>query len=103
METFTKDQVIRTVSSMCEIIIENEVPFCELDSVAGDGDFGMSLAKGFKVVQAQWDEHSRDDIGATPRPPHLPAISSPTSSASRICTVQRQLMISSARPRGSAG
>lgn len=64
METFTKDQVIRTVSSMCEIIIENEVAFCELDSVAGDGDFGMSLAKGFKVVQAQWEEHSRDDIGA---------------------------------------
>ena len=64
METFTKDQVIRTVFAMCEIIIENEVPFCELDSVAGDGDFGMSLAKGFKVVQAQWDEHSRDDIGA---------------------------------------
>ena len=64
METFTTDQVIRTVSAMCSIIIENEVPFCELDSVAGDGDFGMSLAKGFKVVQAQWDEHSRDDIGA---------------------------------------
>jgi len=64
METFTKDQVIRTVSAMCEIIIENEVPFCELDSAAGDGDFGMSLAKGFKVVQAQWDEHSREDIGA---------------------------------------
>lgn len=63
METFTKDQVTRTVSAMCEIIIENEVPFCELDSVAGDGDFGMSLAKGFKVVQAQWEEHSRDDIG----------------------------------------
>jgi dihydroxyacetone kinase-like protein len=64
METFTKDQVISTVFAMCEIIIENEVPFCELDSVAGDGDFGMSLAKGFKIVQAQWDERCRDDIGA---------------------------------------
>ena len=47
METFTKEQVVRTVAVMCDIIIENEVPFCELDSVAGDGDFGMSLAKGF--------------------------------------------------------
>ena len=64
METFTKDQVVRTISAMCDIIIENEVPFCELDSAAGDGDFGMSLAKGFKVVKAQWDEHSREDIGA---------------------------------------
>ena len=64
METFTKDQVIGTIASMCDIIIENEVPFCELDSAAGDGDFGMSLAKGFKVVKAEWDSHSRDDIGA---------------------------------------
>lgn len=64
METFTKDQVIGTIASMCDIIIENEVPFCELDSAAGDGDFGMSLAKGFKVVKAEWDNHSRDDIGA---------------------------------------
>jgi dihydroxyacetone kinase len=64
METFTQDQVIGTIASMCDIIIENEVPFCELDSVAGDGDFGMSLAKGFKVVKAEWAAHSRDDIGA---------------------------------------
>jgi dihydroxyacetone kinase len=64
METFTKDQVIGTIASMCDIVIENEVPFCELDSAAGDGDFGMSLAKGFKVVKAEWANHSRDDIGA---------------------------------------
>ena len=64
METFTKDQVMGTIASMCDIVIENEVPFCELDSAAGDGDFGMSLAKGFKVVKAEWANHSRDDIGA---------------------------------------
>ncbi len=64
METFTKEQVVRTVAAMCDIIIENEVPFCELDSVAGDGDFGMSLAKGFKVVKAEWSNHSQEDIGA---------------------------------------
>ena len=64
METFTKEQVVRTVARMCDIIIENEVPFCELDSVAGDGDFGMSLAKGFKVVKAEWANHSQEDIGA---------------------------------------
>jgi len=29
METFTKDQVIGTIASMCDIIIENEVPFCD--------------------------------------------------------------------------
>lgn len=64
MDIINKEQLIRTVSSMCDIIIENEVPFCELDSVAGDGDFGMSLAKGFKQIQAQWSELETEDIGA---------------------------------------
>ena len=64
METFTKDQVTSTIAAMCDIIIKHEVAFCELDSVAGDGDFGMSLAKGFKVVKAEWENHSREDIGA---------------------------------------
>ena len=41
MGTITKEQVVATVASMCDIIIEREVHFCELDSVAGDGDFGM--------------------------------------------------------------
>jgi dihydroxyacetone kinase len=41
---------------MSEVIVENETYFCELDSVAGDGDFGMSLSKGFKEVLARIDE-----------------------------------------------
>ena len=64
MDIITKEQLIRTVAAMCDIIIENEVPFCELDSVAGDGDFGMSLAKGFRQIQAQWGELETEDIGA---------------------------------------
>ena len=38
------------VDAMSACIIENEVPFCELDSHAGDGDFGMSVAKGFSSL-----------------------------------------------------
>lgn len=30
------------------------MPFCELDSHAGDGDFGMSVAKGFKQLKKEW-------------------------------------------------
>ncbi len=53
------------VDKMGQIIIENEVPFCELDSHAGDGDFGMSVAKGFRVVKEEWEELSAaNDIGA---------------------------------------
>ncbi len=44
------------VDKMSESIIRNEVPFCELDSHAGDGDFGMSVAKGFKQLKREWSE-----------------------------------------------
>lgn len=50
------NNMIYLVDKMSEIIIENEVPFCELDSHAGDGDFGMSVAKGFKQLKTEWDE-----------------------------------------------
>lgn len=49
---------------MTKIIIDNEVTFCELDSVAGDGDFGMSLAKGFRMVERGRKDLPKDDIGA---------------------------------------
>lgn len=55
------------IDQMSEIIIENEVPFCELDSHAGDGDFGMSVAKGFKQLKAEWKgivSHNHHDIGS---------------------------------------
>ncbi len=52
---FTFDNVKYMVDKMAQIIIDNEVPFCELDSFAGDGDFGMSVAKGFRKVKDEWD------------------------------------------------
>ena len=51
---FTLENMIYVVDKMSEIIIKNEVPFCELDSYAGDGDFGMSVAKGFKQLKREW-------------------------------------------------
>ena len=41
-------EVKKVIEKMSNVIIENEVYFCELDSAAGDGDFGMSLSKGFR-------------------------------------------------------
>ena len=52
------------VNEMADVIIANEVPFCELDSAAGDGDFGMSVAKGFKQLKKEWKDLERDNIGA---------------------------------------
>lgn len=61
------DNLIYLIDQMSEIIIKNEIPFCELDSHAGDGDFGMSVAKGFKQLKAEWSEllsHHAADMGS---------------------------------------
>lgn len=53
-EVITLNNMIYLVDKMSGIIIKNEVPFCELDTHAGDGDFGMSVAKGFKQLKREW-------------------------------------------------
>jgi len=53
--SITTEDIKNTITKLSDIIIENEVYFCELDAVAGDGDFGMSLAKGFREVLKQID------------------------------------------------
>lgn len=55
-EVMTMDNIVYCVDKMSEIIIRNEVAFCDMDAHAGDGDFGMSVAKGFKQVKADWKE-----------------------------------------------
>ncbi len=64
MSIIEKDGVVAVVARMCDIIDANEVAFCELDSAAGDGDFGMSLAKGFRQVRSEWATLDASDIGA---------------------------------------
>lgn len=58
--------IVYLIDQMSEVIIENELPFCELDAHAGDGDFGMSVAKGFKQLKSEWNDlltHHLRDIG----------------------------------------
>jgi dihydroxyacetone kinase len=55
-EKLTLNNIIYIIDKMSEVIIENEVPFCDLDSHAGDGDFGMSVAKGFKQLKREWKQ-----------------------------------------------
>jgi phosphoenolpyruvate---glycerone phosphotransferase subunit DhaL len=64
MEKINVAELVNIVDTMSNTIIENEVYFCELDSAAGDGDFGMSLSKGFNVLKDEWQNLSKDDIGA---------------------------------------
>lgn len=63
-DTLTLGNMIYIVDKMSEVIIEKEVPFCELDSHAGDGDFGMSVAKGFRQLKREWKEVT-DEEGLT--------------------------------------
>lgn len=61
------NNLIFLVDKMSDCIIKNEVYFCELDSHAGDGDFGMSVAKGFKQLKREWEyilENHASTIGA---------------------------------------
>ncbi|WP_342559682.1 dihydroxyacetone kinase subunit DhaK [Psychrobacillus sp. FSL W7-1457] len=55
-EKLNLHNMIYLIDKMSEVIIQNEVSFCELDSHAGDGDFGMSVAKGFKQLKREWND-----------------------------------------------
>ena len=63
MSVLSKSEFFQMIKNMADVIIENEVPFCELDAVAGDGDFGMSIAKGFKVLLKEWETLNQESIG----------------------------------------
>ena len=54
------ESVIKLIAQTC---VDNEKDFSDLDAVAGDGDFGFSLARGFENVIAEWDEYDRSDLG----------------------------------------
>ncbi|NIZ40216.1 dihydroxyacetone kinase subunit DhaK [Spirochaetales bacterium BR193] len=64
-ETLSLNNMIYLVDAMAEVIIRNEQPFCDLDAHAGDGDFGMSIAKGFRELKHQWQDltNNPSDIG----------------------------------------
>lgn len=49
--------VVRVVARTA---VDNERAFSDLDAVAGDGDFGYSLARGFEIVLADWNDLAGD-------------------------------------------
>ena len=55
------EQAVRTIAATA---LRNEKYFSELDAAAGDADFGVSLASGFKVVESDWDQLDRSSIGS---------------------------------------
>ena len=64
MSEITLNDVERTLRSMAATALSNEKYFCELDAAAGDADFGVSLAAGFREIQNEWEQIDRSSIGA---------------------------------------
>jgi dihydroxyacetone kinase phosphoprotein-dependent L subunit len=56
-------EVEQAIKSITATALRNEKYFSELDAAAGDADFGVSLASGFKIIQKDWDEIDRSSIG----------------------------------------
>lgn len=54
------ERIVRTIS---DVALENEFYFAELDGVVGDGDFGLSLANGFRKLMDEWDTLDRSSPG----------------------------------------
>jgi len=63
MQELSMDAVELAVKTVADVAIANEKYFSELDSAAGDADFGVSLATGFRAVMSQWDAIDRSSIG----------------------------------------
>jgi len=63
MKEITLADVETAVKSIAATALKNEQYFCELDSYAGDADFGVSLATGFRIVEKDWSELDRSSIG----------------------------------------
>nr|WP_294530221.1 dihydroxyacetone kinase subunit DhaK [uncultured Blautia sp.] len=53
-ELVSLENIKYMVAQMGQCIIDHEVPFCTIDSYAGDGDFGASVAKGFRQLRNEW-------------------------------------------------
>jgi phosphoenolpyruvate---glycerone phosphotransferase subunit DhaL len=54
------EMIVRTIA---QTAVDNEKYFCDLDAVAGDGDFGYSLARGFEIVVSDFDSLEYEDAG----------------------------------------
>ena len=64
MSTITLARFEETIDVTCDTVIANEKYFSDLDGLAGDGDFGTSLATGFKVIKKELPEIDKSAIGA---------------------------------------
>jgi dihydroxyacetone kinase phosphoprotein-dependent L subunit len=63
MKEITLADVEAAIKSIATTALKNEQYFSHLDSYAGDADFGVSLASGFRAIENEWNELDRSSIG----------------------------------------
>ena len=63
MAVSTQD-VLRWLDALQKVFAENRQPLTDLDSAIGDGDFGISLDRGFTAVQAELTAHPPANLRA---------------------------------------
>ncbi|OJW60020.1 MAG: dihydroxyacetone kinase subunit L [Sphingomonadales bacterium 63-6] len=64
MTELTIEQIEKAIDVASDTVIRNEIYFSDLDGLAGDGDFGTSLATGFKVIKADLPTLDKSAVGA---------------------------------------
>ena len=64
MAQISQAQIEAAIKATCATVLRNEHYFSDLDGLAGDGDFGTSLATGFRQIDKEWDDVPKTDIGA---------------------------------------
>ena len=64
MTEISQGQIEQAIQTTCKTVLRNEYYFSDLDGLAGDGDFGTSLATGFRVIQNEWEGIDKSNIGA---------------------------------------
>jgi len=64
MADITIADVERALKTTATTVLKNEHYFSDLDGLAGDGDFGTSLATGFRVIDADLPTIDKSAIGA---------------------------------------
>ena len=57
-----RQDVLRWLDALQKVFAENRQQLTDLDSAVGDGDFGISLDRGFTAVQAELSAHPPADL-----------------------------------------
>jgi dihydroxyacetone kinase-like protein len=58
----SREEVLRWLNDSQKVFAENRQQLTELDSAVGDGDFGISLDRGFTAVQAELSANPSADL-----------------------------------------